>query len=386
MYISPLKRIRKILWKSNEKRIRPIEMDLLENGHHTYRRSEASAAPVVEGEAPKNSNSAVTAASQVPNVSVPILAYPKDSPVLYSLQPGVYVAKLRDREPPVEVQQQWRALRDRLIVDLLPIIKGLPVSLSRDETVIEPELCMSGKSEREADLVELAPSIWIRCGSKKCREQIRAAVADLDYLSSYAVYVRLDAPKYAFAYLGNRKRKIQAAHLTLSGSTERQRTELSMHIPRRAKDDESDLSTCGYRATFRSHAGGDLKTTTCTIGGVLCINGNLYALTTAHSLFDTLDTSQELPKYHASERSLTISQDSSSKLDVSACMTLADKTRRHNRYLHHTASWRGDAPIGPPRVRSNRLFALLFTDWIFESGAKQRCEGAASCYRIVRRG
>jgi hypothetical protein len=122
--------------------------------------------------------------------------FPKDSPFLYSPTADVYVAKSKDIKPPAEIQDQWIVLRDRLVKDMLPVLRGLPPTLSRDDCVIEPELCMSGRNEKKTNVVSLSPAIWIRCGSKKCREHIKVAVADLTYLSMYEIFVRLDAPRY----------------------------------------------------------------------------------------------------------------------------------------------------------------------------------------------
>ena len=62
---------------------------------------------------------------------------------------------------------------------------SLPKSFSGDEAIIELELCMSGRVETASDRVLLKPSIWIHCGSKRCRDEIRKTVTDLSYLRAF---------------------------------------------------------------------------------------------------------------------------------------------------------------------------------------------------------
>jgi hypothetical protein len=139
-----------------------------------------------------NSNTAVDL--EPPAYAVAISA---DSPHLYRLEDGTYMGKLEDLSPPATLEITWSSkTRKRLITDLQPILTSLPRSLSRDERIIELELCMSGRADT-SNRAQLSPSIWIRCGSKRCRDEIRKAVADLSYLRVFQVHVRLDAPRFA---------------------------------------------------------------------------------------------------------------------------------------------------------------------------------------------
>jgi hypothetical protein len=166
---------------------------------------------------------------------------------------------------------------------------------------------MSGASDKKTNEVSLSPAIWIRCGSKRCCEHIKAAVADLTYLSRYEIHVRLDAPRYAWTCLGPRKlgpRRLHGAAAARLTSEEYTQT---------AMTDGPRFFTCGYKATFSIYNRAQLTRVACTIGGLLHSNGSLYALTTAHSLFEAPDNYKELLRYSASKRSLTISQDPRSK-------------------------------------------------------------------------
>lgn len=99
------------------------------------------------------------------------------------------------------IEAKWTGeIRPRLIKDLLPVLQILPRSMSSEETIIEPELCMAGYVTGRATAVQLKPTVWIRCGGKKCRKVIRKAVDDLYYLRSFSqglVEVRIRAPRPA---------------------------------------------------------------------------------------------------------------------------------------------------------------------------------------------
>lgn len=57
---------------------------------------------------------------------------------------------------------------------------------------------MSGTFDGDKrDTIRLKPSISIRCGSTRCKENVRNAVVDLSYLNTYAVHFRHDAPRFA---------------------------------------------------------------------------------------------------------------------------------------------------------------------------------------------
>ncbi|PVI00623.1 hypothetical protein DM02DRAFT_628347 [Periconia macrospinosa] len=231
------------------------------------------------------------------------------SPSLYSPKSGTYVAKLRDRPPSAAANAQWLPLRARLATDLRSALLTLPPSLSRDDCMIELELCMSGQVEKEnPNLVTLAPAIWIRCGSRRCRDCIKEAVADLSYLSGYPVHVRLDAPRYAFSCLSFQKKvskpTLQSAHERAIGSVSYKLTENNISA-------RKSYSTCGSVVHFNVFEGVNESVVRSVIGGLVNINGNLYGITTAHALFETIDITKLASNFEATERSLMIWEDSS---------------------------------------------------------------------------
>ncbi|KAF1993486.1 MFS general substrate transporter [Amniculicola lignicola CBS 123094] len=132
-----------------------------------------------------------------------IITLPKDSPIIYSWclesDTAVYVGKLKDVRPPSSVENEWlEDIRIRLLGDLRPVLQILPSSMSRGQTIVEPELCMAGQAHPGASEIDLHPTILIRCGSKRCRKAVARAVDDLGYLHSFVqgrIHVRHKAPR-----------------------------------------------------------------------------------------------------------------------------------------------------------------------------------------------
>lgn len=125
--------------------------------------------------------------SSIQSLSEVVVTVDIASPTIYCRDKKLYVSKMRDLPCPPHIEAKWTGeIRPRLIKDLLPVLQILPRSMSSEETIIEPELCMAGYVTGRATAVQLKPTVWIRCGGKKCRKVIRKAVDDLDYLRSFS--------------------------------------------------------------------------------------------------------------------------------------------------------------------------------------------------------
>jgi hypothetical protein len=128
------------------------------------------------------------------------------SKALRSPEKGLYVGLPRELAPSEQLQRKWlTAVRMRLVNDLRPVLSSLPLSLDRGETMIELDLCMSGRVENKSNAVRLKPTIWIRCGSIRCRKDISDAMKDLTYLGEFTVEIHLHAPHLASACRRTRK-------------------------------------------------------------------------------------------------------------------------------------------------------------------------------------
>jgi hypothetical protein len=224
-----------------------------------------------------------------------------DSTNLYSREPGVYVGKSDILSSPDALEAEWRhVIRPRLVRNLMTVIGALPPSLSRAESTIEPELCMSGTICSGRPTIVLRPTIWIRCGSKACRKAVERAMADLNHMGQFPVYITQHAPRPA----GAAQRPIK-----LSGSTDLLPEDLPDAIlpvdstPQTGSPVAEDWVQVVGNSTLRirvqpmlenDSACGlqvHLHTSTetiyrCTIGGMVLLGDELFGLTTAHAIWD----------------------------------------------------------------------------------------------------
>ena len=307
------------------------------------------------------------------------------SPHLYRLNDGTYVGKLKDLPPPATLEANWaRTTRTRLVTDLRPVLASLPKALSRDETVIELELCMSGRVNSASNMVQLRPAIWIRCGSSRCRDSIRAAAADLLYIRVFQVHFQLNAPRFACLVRIRpishsrapaqpppivhprpirtvptrqaiarqalvRPEKKNPADFFLNPDQDPSRPEIQQASPQMAELswapgftqwptyeqfspgvqdlDPRHSSACGLRIEFEVSDGHATTVAASIIGGLVRCNGALYALTTAHAIFellpayDRLQSQAETHQYGDMSVLMSIL-----KVKIGKCLTFHEKS------------------------------------------------------------
>jgi hypothetical protein len=184
---------------------------------------------------------------------------------VYSPKEGTYIGHAQDIQPSATIKAIWLGIRQRLIMDLRPVLQSLPPVLSRHETVIELDLCMAGEATGKSSRVTLRPTIWIRCGSKQCQKSVQQAINDLDYLPKIKISVQISAPRPAS-------------------------TSKSAWI---ATVKAGSSSVCGLEVRMTSGDGFRM----CRIGGLIKVDGTIYGLTTAHSIFEAelkLDDTDEI--------------------------------------------------------------------------------------------
>jgi hypothetical protein len=143
---------------------------------------------------------------------------------------------------------------------------------------------MSGQLRPGLQNVVLRPTIWIRCGSSKCREAVQRAVADLQYTRQFPVHITQHAPRPA-----GWKRDFEEP-----GSSRHDGKTLPDQLP--VLDDRGqDLviqvqalssnhnSACGLRIHIRDTNGVQYV---CRLGGLICFNDIVLGLTTAHAILE----------------------------------------------------------------------------------------------------
>lgn len=209
---------------------------------------------------------------------------PIDSRDIYDIEKGIYVGKLKEMPPPGYLENEWLgSIRIRLVKDLLPVTKALPRSLSPRESVIEPELCMVGEADPKSQNIIMRPTVWIRCGSRKCRKAVQEAVNGLHYLQTFSrgrVQVRLRAPRPA----GDSARP----------APDQCRENLGIHaLTLQLQNDKRKRHVYGRRLRITNGPDGIGNAWASTIGGLIRVDDVVYALTTAHSIFEALRPTTE---------------------------------------------------------------------------------------------
>lgn len=111
------------------------------------------------------------------------------SPDIYpgSGDQDLFVGKLLGCPSPVAMSKRWHSeIKVRLIGDIHLASLSLPRSLARDKTIVELEFCMTGTRSGLSDVVEMKPTVLIRCGSRRCQRAVANAVKELGYLKAFS--------------------------------------------------------------------------------------------------------------------------------------------------------------------------------------------------------
>lgn len=186
-------------------------------------------------------------------------------------------------------EEKWiNEIREQLVVDLRPILKSLPHSTSRQSATVEPMLCMTGEGQKDSSSVQLRPTIWIRCGSEKCKVAVQRAITDLSYIHAFShgrVHIDLRAPRFATNFRSVYERE---GRLTFPPATGR----LKIFLPDWGRSQISAHSACGIQLKYISGRNDSVERRW-VIGGVIRVDGTIYGLTTAHPMFDELYCNDE---------------------------------------------------------------------------------------------
>lgn len=201
-----------------------------------------------------------------------------------------YVGLLKEVRPPSPVQTKWdQEVRPDLERHLCRATSMLPKSMQDKEVITEPILCMAGKKRLPIsiplnagvtysnDSVALYPTVWIHCGSKKCKKKVVEAIRLLSYLDRFLVTFDMDAPHASLYAPWPAARGDPPQSPRLMGRFE----QVSFAI----QDSTSDSGTiCGARARFTFETSNGIVERYSTIGGLVVVGDSLFAMTTAHTI------------------------------------------------------------------------------------------------------
>jgi hypothetical protein len=221
---------------------------------------------------------------------------------IYCPERNVYVGKLHEIMPPASLQKEWvESFRTPLLNRLMPVIDSLPLALSRPETTIEPEFCMSGKVVHGRSTIALRPTIWIRCGSKECQKAVQKNIAHISVLQRFPIHVTLHAPRPA----GSARDQVSISRSSFRSSDIVEDEIVTIgsvgpHVVLGTREDTCTISTtalkikvqplldnhhspCGLRVHLHNREGAGYA---CTIGGLIRLDGTIVGLTTAHAIYE----------------------------------------------------------------------------------------------------
>ncbi|KAL4931093.1 uncharacterized protein BDV17DRAFT_289089 [Aspergillus undulatus] len=129
-----------------------------------------------------------------------------------------YLGRLQSLPPPSEISIEWdQYVSKRLADHLLAVTRALPKELRDEETFTEPVLCMAGKEckpqymnpggmvgNSTEQITVLQPTVWIFCGSRKCRRKVKGSLPRAIFLHNFLrnfdmeeALVTLEAPRPA---------------------------------------------------------------------------------------------------------------------------------------------------------------------------------------------
>lgn len=221
----------------------------------------------------------ITATSPANNIDIEL-----SSAQIYRFKKNLYVGKVREVRPHLAVIKEWENdILPRLLTDLKPIYDAKAPFQSNEESIIEPQLCMSGFAAKGANYVTLTPCIWIRCGSKRCKEDVKEAVKDLSWVRSFdqgVVEVHIRAPRFTAS---GSTRLIEGLDFD-QGFPRADGTILHLHV----EEVPAVISACGLLCVATvTKDGAVIRQRVSRIGGLIRVNGfELYGVTTAHAMLD----------------------------------------------------------------------------------------------------
>ncbi|KAF2868492.1 hypothetical protein BDV95DRAFT_609968 [Massariosphaeria phaeospora] len=240
-----------------------------------------------------------------------VLLFPRNSPKIYKVG-KLYKGLLEEVTPPDIIREKWKLqISERLEQHLLQTtqrLENLSPTIRAEDTITEAELCMAGKKHSAAsrfwdssqeDVIALRPTVWISCGSKKCKKKVQEEIGRLPYLKHFLTTYGMDPPYVSLGASrpcagGNSADPLGQGQIV-------ERVTFAIQVPL-----AGTTTICGAAARFPIHTSKGAIERYSTVGGLVDVNGKSYGLTTAHGVVS------ECVHIIASENSASLDQDLSS--------------------------------------------------------------------------
>jgi hypothetical protein len=247
----------------------------------------------------------------------------KRSPDVYKVG-KFYVGLLKELPPPSLVQGEWdKDIRPMLEIHLCQATNMLPKSMRDEDLITEPVLCMAGRkcsptsvlSQPGATCLEdpvlLKPTVWIHCGSKKCKKKVLDAVRQLSYLNHFLSKLNMEPPHVSL----HAPWPAAEEHPSQSPRPTGNSNQVSFAI----QDSTFTWKTiygAKARYTFRTSQG--IVERYSTVGGLVVVKNSLFAITTAHTIVNCSVESCSRVPIHDMELTSDSSSDTGSDCDMNS--------------------------------------------------------------------
>jgi hypothetical protein len=261
-----------------------------------------------------------------------------------------YIGLLKDIPPPQTVKEKWDSqMRDYLLDSICDVTKRL--KLSDNDLTIEVELYMTAKAETHNSFdsssitialpstVVLEPTVWVFCSSRRCKRKVKEIIEDLPRLKQFMIQHQIKGPATCSG----------SPEINRETETTGQKTSLFVEAP-------LEGAVPGLKARFLITTENRIIERRSTIGGLIMIEDTLYAITTAHTLFELAegdDKAEEGSSFGSDDDSVSKSgSDSESDPEDKSPSELPAK--RGPRAHQHTSPTADPGPgwirVGLPRV------------------------------------
>jgi hypothetical protein len=247
----------------------------------------------------------------------------KRCPEVYKVD-KLYVGLLKELPPPSHVQGIWdQEVLPDLERRLCQATSMLSKSMRDEEVITELVLCMAGKKCLPAyvllkpgaicpkDPIALNPTVWIYCGSQKCKKRVSKAIRNLTYLTHFLGRFGMESP-HASLYApwpAVEEQPRQLPRLTTNFDN------ASFAIQDRTS---SQKTICGARARFTIETSNGIVERYSTIGGLIVVNNSLFAMTSAHAIMNCWLEDSHSTYSNETESTSNVSSDTASDSEISS--------------------------------------------------------------------
>jgi hypothetical protein len=197
------------------------------------------------------------------------------------------------------------------------------MSMRDDEVITEAVLCMAGKKYSSIfapsepgeacpkDSVALNPTVWIYCGSKKCKKKVLKAIQHISALNQFLVRFQMETPHASLYAPWPAAEEHPPQFPRLIGEVD--------NVSFAIQDRISGLDTiCGARARFTIETSTGIVERYSTIGGLVIVNDSLYAITTAHTIVSCWLECSHSTSVDETESTSNVSSDEDSDCETSS--------------------------------------------------------------------